>query len=148
MLLQTIFYPKTKNIFFKFNNTFQGNFTICKNLKVIYLQNNCISKIENLHFATSLTHLYLQHNDLTKIANLDCLKNLAKLYLGYNSISIVEGLEKLENLIEFHIERQKIAVGESLCFEPRTAHTLSVSMTILEYKISHGNSKTNYKNQA
>ncbi|XP_035731432.1 protein phosphatase 1 regulatory subunit 42-like isoform X3 [Vespa mandarinia] len=102
-----------------------GNFAVCKNLKVIYLQDNNISRIENLHFATNLTHLYMQHNKIKKLENLDCLQNLRKFYVGYNCISVIEGLENAENLIELHVENQSLTIGETLCFEPRSAVTLS-----------------------
>lgn len=105
---------------------FQGNFVSCENLKIIYLQNNDINKIENLHFANNLSELYLQHNNLTKIENLDSLRNLKKLYLGYNKIAIVEGLENLASLRELYIEKQRLSPGESLCFEPRSCLTLAV----------------------
>ncbi|KAL7286830.1 hypothetical protein TKK_0018973 [Trichogramma kaykai] len=108
-----------------------GDFSECKNLKIIYLQKNSIEKIENLEFATNLTHLYLQHNELNKIENLESLVNLKKLYLGYNNISVVEGLEKLTNLSELHIEKQRLASGERLCFELRTARSLSGCLTHL-----------------
>ncbi|XP_046812836.1 protein phosphatase 1 regulatory subunit 42-like isoform X2 [Vespa crabro] len=102
-----------------------GNFAVCKNLKVIYLQDNNISRIENLHFATNLTHLYMQHNKIKKLENLDCLQNLRKFYVGYNCISVIEGLENAENLIELHVENQFLTIGETLCFEPRSVITLS-----------------------
>ncbi|KAK2577341.1 hypothetical protein KPH14_003464 [Odynerus spinipes] len=105
-----------------------GNFAACKNLKVIYLQDNNISRIEHLHFAINLTHLYLQHNKISKLENLDCLQNLRKLYIGYNYICVVEGLENLEKLTELHIENQILSSGETLCFEPRSAITLSKSL--------------------
>lgn len=116
-----------KNVF----DTRQGDLSNCRGLKVIYLQNNCISKIENLGFAENVVHLYLQHNDLKKLENLDSLRNLTKLCLGHNRISVVEGLENLEKLSELRIEKQKLAAGESLIFEPRTAHALSVSHILL-----------------
>ncbi|XP_076766577.1 uncharacterized protein LOC143433222 [Xylocopa sonorina] len=108
-----------------------GNFGTYKNLKVIYLQNNDISKIENLHFASNLTHLYLQRNAISKIENLSSLKKLHTLYLGYNRILVIEGLESLSNLTVLHIENQQLALGESLCFDPRTVHTLSASLKVL-----------------
>ncbi|XP_011300344.1 protein phosphatase 1 regulatory subunit 42-like isoform X2 [Fopius arisanus] len=95
------------------------------------MQNNCITKIENLDFAESLTHLYLQHNNITRIENLQGLRNLRSLYLGHNGINIVQGLEGLENLLELHIENQKLAVGESLVFDPRSLKTLSNHLKIL-----------------
>ncbi|XP_012137816.1 protein phosphatase 1 regulatory subunit 42 [Megachile rotundata] len=108
-----------------------GNFAAFKNLRVIYLQNNNISKIENLNFATNLTHLYLQHNQISKIENLDSLHKLQTLYLGYNNIVVVEGLERLKNLTALHIENQQLSSGESLCFDPRSVHTLSTCLKIL-----------------
>lgn len=69
----------------------------------------------------------MQHNKIRKLENLDCLQNLRKLYMGYNCISVIEGLENIENLIELHVENQFLTLGETLCFEPRSAVTLSVS---------------------
>ncbi|KAJ8673707.1 hypothetical protein QAD02_004969 [Eretmocerus hayati] len=102
-----------------------GDFSLCKNLRVIYLQRNVIEKIENLDFAINVTHLYLQHNCLTKIENLESLVNLKKLYLGYNRISVIEGLENQLNLTDLHVEKQQLGVGERLCFDPRCAKNLS-----------------------
>lgn len=75
----------------------------------------------------NLTHLYMQHNKIRKLENLDCLQNLRKLYVGYNCISVIEGLENVENLVELHVENQSLTIGETLCFEPRSSITLSVS---------------------
>ncbi|XP_020294037.1 protein phosphatase 1 regulatory subunit 42-like [Pseudomyrmex gracilis] len=108
-----------------------GRFDVCRNLKVIYLQNNNISKIKNLNFACNLTHLYLQHNVITKLENLESLRNLEKLYLGHNNIVVIEGLETMTKLQELHVESQKIPPGESLCFEPRSALTLSTCLKVL-----------------
>ncbi|XP_018307796.1 protein phosphatase 1 regulatory subunit 42 isoform X1 [Mycetomoellerius zeteki] len=108
-----------------------GNIATYRSLKVLYLQNNNISKIKNLHFACNLTHLYLQHNTITKIENLESLENLQKLYLGHNNIIVVEGLENTKKLQELYIESQKIPLGESLCFEPRSAFILSMCLKVL-----------------
>ncbi|XP_011498611.1 PREDICTED: protein phosphatase 1 regulatory subunit 42-like [Ceratosolen solmsi marchali] len=114
-----------------------NNFSICRNLKVIYLQRNFIKKIKNLNFATNLTHLYLQHNDITKIQNLNCLINLKKLYLGYNRIAVIEGLENLSNLSDLHIEKQKLPLDERLVIDPKTANTLSVCLVYLNVSDNH-----------
>lgn len=53
------------------------------------------------------------------------------LYLGYNKILVVEGLECLKNLTILQVENQKLSVGESLCFDPRSILTLSVSLNWL-----------------
>lgn len=58
---------------------FQGDLSLCKNLRVLYLYDNHISQIQNLDFASNITHLYLQNNCITCIENLSSLKNLEKL---------------------------------------------------------------------
>ena len=57
----------------------QNNLSLCRNLSVLYLYDNCIGRIENLGFAVNLTHLYLQKNKITKIEGLDNLRRLSKL---------------------------------------------------------------------
>jgi len=42
--------------------------------------------------------LYLQNNKISKIENVSHLLKLKKLYLSKNRISVVEGLETLKNL--------------------------------------------------
>ncbi|KAK3706343.1 hypothetical protein QZH41_018676, partial [Actinostola sp. cb2023] len=106
------------------------NLSTCKNLSVLYLYDNQISRVSNLGFAANLTHLYLQNNKLTRIEGLDSCKRLSKLYLGNNAITVIEGLEKLENLRELHVEKQRLPPGEKLLFEPRSLECLSVSITI------------------
>lgn len=59
--------------------TLQDNLYHCRNLSVLYLYDNNISKIKNLGFASNLTHLYLQKNEITKIEGLDKLRRLTKL---------------------------------------------------------------------
>ncbi|XP_039610098.1 protein phosphatase 1 regulatory subunit 42 isoform X2 [Polypterus senegalus] len=103
---------------------------MCRNLTVLYLYDNQIKQICNLSFASNLTHLYLQNNSITQIENLSSLPKLSKLYLGGNCITVVEGLEKLE-LCELHIESQRLPLGEKLLFDPRTLHSLSTYLSVL-----------------
>ena len=58
---------------------FQGDLSLCKNLRVLYLYDNQISQIQNLDFASNITHLYLQNNCISCMENLSSLKNLEKL---------------------------------------------------------------------
>lgn len=71
------------NLFITANNffflTLQDNLYHCRNLSVLYLYDNNISRIKNLGFASNLTHLYLQKNEITKIEGLDKLRRLTKL---------------------------------------------------------------------
>ncbi|XP_064240188.1 protein phosphatase 1 regulatory subunit 42 isoform X3 [Aotus nancymaae] len=105
--------------------------SLCKNLSVLYLYDNCISQITNLNYATNLTHLYLQNNCISCIENLRSLKKLEKLYLGGNYIAVIEGLEGLGELRELHVESQRLPLGEKLLFDPGTLHSLAKSLSIL-----------------
>ncbi|XP_009211412.1 protein phosphatase 1 regulatory subunit 42 isoform X2 [Papio anubis] len=111
--------------------------SLCKNLSVLYLYDNCISQITNLNYATNLTHLYLQNNCISCIENLRSLKKLEKLYLGGNYIAVIEGLEGLGELRELHVENQRLPLGEKLLFDPRTLQSLAKSLSILN--ISNNN---------
>lgn len=106
---------------------FQNNLPNNDNINVLYLHNNQIRRIENLGHLRNLTSLYLQRNRIKKIENLDSLTRLKKLFLGYNEILVVEGLHNLENLEELHIQKQNIEDGDSLCFDPRSILSISVS---------------------
>ncbi|KAF4075658.1 hypothetical protein AMELA_G00221350 [Ameiurus melas] len=105
--------------------------SMCRNLTVLYLYDNQITHICNLNFASNLTHLYMQNNKITHIENLSCLEKLSKLFLGGNSITLVEGLEQLRELKELHIEGQRLPPGEKLLFDPRSVHSLSESLCVL-----------------
>ncbi|XP_077126722.1 protein phosphatase 1 regulatory subunit 42 isoform X1 [Ranitomeya variabilis] len=109
----------------------------CRNLTVLYLYDNNIREIRSLGFLTNLTHLYLQNNCISCIESLGGLKRLEKLYLGGNYLTVIEGLEGLEELRELHIESQKIPPGEKLLFDPRTLHSVSKSLSVLN--ISNNN---------
>ncbi|XP_025932807.1 protein phosphatase 1 regulatory subunit 42 isoform X11 [Apteryx rowi] len=115
----------------------QGDLSLCRNLRVLYLYDNQISQIQNLDFATNLTHLYLQNNCISCIENLSSLKHLEKLYLGGNCIAVVEGLDKLEEIRELHIESQHLPLGEKLLFDPRSLTSLAKSLSVLN--ISNNN---------
>ncbi|XP_063155429.1 protein phosphatase 1 regulatory subunit 42 isoform X2 [Candoia aspera] len=113
------------------NIDFIDDLSLCKNLNVLYLYDNHIRQIHNLDFATNLRHLYLQNNFITRIENLASLVRLEKLYLGGNYITVVEGLETLEELRELHVESQQLPLGEKLLFDPRSLHSLSKSLSVL-----------------
>ncbi|ETE70514.1 Protein phosphatase 1 regulatory subunit 42, partial [Ophiophagus hannah] len=58
-------------------------------------------------------------------------------YLGGNCITVVEGLESLQELRELHVESQQLPLGEKLLFDPRSLHSLSKSLSVLN--ISNNN---------
>ncbi|XP_046566841.1 LOW QUALITY PROTEIN: protein phosphatase 1 regulatory subunit 42-like [Haliotis rubra] len=104
---------------------------LCRNLIVLYLYDNQLSKVPVLHHNQSLTHLYLQNNNICKIENLGPLNRLVKLYIGGNNITVVEGLEKLDQLQELHVENQQLPPGEKLLFDPRSLRTLANTLQVL-----------------
>ena len=53
--------------------------TSCRNLSVLYLYDNKLSRVPNLLANCNLTHLYLQNNNICKIQYLNGLKRLSKL---------------------------------------------------------------------
>uniref|UniRef100_A0A8C5WBK8 Protein phosphatase 1 regulatory subunit 42 n=1 Tax=Leptobrachium leishanense TaxID=445787 RepID=A0A8C5WBK8_9ANUR len=113
------------------NIDFIDDLSACRNLTVLYLYDNQINLIRNLGFASNLTHLYLQNNCIPCIENLSGLKRLEKLYLGGNYLTVLEGLENLDELKELHVENQHLPPGEKLLFDPRTLHSLSKSLNVL-----------------
>jgi len=76
------------------------------NLRVLYLQENMIEKIEGVDHLKSLTHLYLQHNKISVIENLPA--SLVKLFLDDNCIDRVDGLEGLYKLKELSLASQRL----------------------------------------
>lgn len=95
---------------------------------MLYLHNNAISKIQNLHNLLNLRNLYLQRNKIAKIENLNTLTKLQRLYLGHNEISVIENLENLKQLEELHIEKQNLENGDKLCIDPRSIYSLMVCL--------------------
>lgn len=71
---------------------------LLNNLRYLYLSNNKINKIENLHRLLNLNILDLSKNNITLIENLNEL-NLINIDLPYNwYISNFERLYELKNL--------------------------------------------------
>ncbi|KAK2164174.1 hypothetical protein LSH36_68g15015 [Paralvinella palmiformis] len=106
--------------------------TLCRNLMVLYIYDNKLTKIPNLNGNGNLTHLYMQNNQITKMEGLNALQKLTKLYLGGNCISVLEGMDKLSFLQELHMENQKLPTGEKLLFDPRTLIALSRSLQMFD----------------
>ena len=70
----------------------------CRKLKIIYLQNNIIPRMENLHHLKELVYLNLALNNIKKIEGLQNCECLAKLDLTVNFIDVDELEESINNL--------------------------------------------------
>lgn len=69
----------------------------CRDLKILFLQGNIISKIENLHKLKKLEYLNLSMNNIEVIENLEQLESLNKLDLTLNFIGNVQSIETLRD---------------------------------------------------
>eukprot|EP00668_Euglena_longa_P014460 GGOE01018450.1.p1 GENE.GGOE01018450.1~~GGOE01018450.1.p1 ORF type:complete len:385 (-),score=149.76 GGOE01018450.1:308-1462(-) len=78
----------------------------CKELEILYLQNNLISRIENLFHLKHLWYLNLAINNIRSIENLEPLESLKKLDLTLNFIGELTSIQKLQansNLRQLHL---------------------------------------------
>lgn len=97
----------------------------CRDLQILLLQSNLISKIENLGKLKKLDYLNLAVNNIETIENLDKLESLSKLDLTLNFIG---DLESVSNLSDNYNLNELIMTGNPCCDYPdyRTfvVHTL------------------------
>jgi protein TilB len=70
----------------------------CRKIKILYLQNNIIPKIENLQHLKELEYLNLALNNITRIEGLQNCEFLRKLDLTVNFIDVDELKESMEHL--------------------------------------------------
>eukprot|EP01060_Flectonema_neradi_P022057 TRINITY_DN3025_c0_g1_i1.p1 TRINITY_DN3025_c0_g1~~TRINITY_DN3025_c0_g1_i1.p1 ORF type:complete len:453 (+),score=111.49 TRINITY_DN3025_c0_g1_i1:78-1436(+) len=85
-----------------------------KNVKALWLQQNALSKIENLELCPELGCVYLHQNCIKKISGLDKLVNLHTLNLSQNYITKIEGLENLPNLETLMLAHNRLSTLQSL----------------------------------
>eukprot|EP01006_Ploeotia_vitrea_P043321 TRINITY_DN66720_c10_g1_i2.p1 TRINITY_DN66720_c10_g1~~TRINITY_DN66720_c10_g1_i2.p1 ORF type:complete len:471 (+),score=295.65 TRINITY_DN66720_c10_g1_i2:616-2028(+) len=72
----------------------------CKRLRILYLQNNLIPRIENVHKLKSLEYLNLALNNVRRIEGLGGCERLSKLDLTINFVDAATLRESLEHLAE------------------------------------------------
>ncbi|XP_014315160.1 protein tilB homolog [Myotis lucifugus] len=80
----------------------------CRDLKILYLQNNLIGKIENVSKLKKLEYLNLALNNIEKIENLEGCEGLTKLDLTVNFIGELSSVETLRGNIHL---RELFLVG-------------------------------------
>nr|KAF6405200.1 leucine rich repeat containing 6 [Rousettus aegyptiacus] len=71
----------------------------CRHLKILYLQNNLIGKIENVSKLKELEYLNLALNNIEKIENLEGCEELTKLDLTVNFIGELSSIKSLQHNI-------------------------------------------------
>ncbi|BBM97149.1 dynein regulatory complex subunit 3 [Marchantia polymorpha subsp. ruderalis] len=82
----------------------------------LLLDNNQLSKIQNLSHLTTLTELDLSFNSIEKIEGLETLTNLTDLSLYNNKIARLEGLETLEELVCLSLGNNLLADLEDVAY--------------------------------
>ena len=83
----------------------------CRHLKILYLQNNIIEKLENLEKLKELEYLNLAVNSIQKIENLQGCESLNKLDLTMNFIDIEALKESVDNLTLVPSLRELYLIG-------------------------------------
>ncbi|KNE63081.1 hypothetical protein AMAG_08247 [Allomyces macrogynus ATCC 38327] len=87
----------------------------CRKLQILYLQNNQISKIENVNKLKELDYLNLALNNITKIENLEGCESLRKLDL---TVNFIDDLFCVESLIPCESLRELFLTGNPMTQKP------------------------------
>jgi len=85
--------------------------TTCRKLKIVYLQNNIIPKMENLHHLKELEYLNLALNNIQKIEGLERCEFLNKLDLTVNFIDFDHLEESIDQLVSRQHLRELYMMG-------------------------------------
>lgn len=85
--------------------------TSCRKLKILYLQNNIIGKLENLHHMKDLEYLNVALNNIQKIEGLDRCEFLAKLDMTVNFVDLDELEDSISNLASRRHLRELYLMG-------------------------------------
>uniref|UniRef100_A0A383WCJ9 Dynein axonemal assembly factor 11-like CS domain-containing protein n=1 Tax=Tetradesmus obliquus TaxID=3088 RepID=A0A383WCJ9_TETOB len=83
---------------------------LCPKLKILYLQNNLIGKIQHLHRLKDLQYLNLAVNNITKVQNLQRCESLQKLDLTLNFVPKA-GLLSIPSLAGNYNLRELFLIG-------------------------------------
>lgn len=83
----------------------------CKKLKILYLQNNIIAKLENLQHLKDLEYLNVALNNIRKIEGLDGCEFLAKLDLTVNFVDVDELEASVAHLATRHNLKELYLMG-------------------------------------
>eukprot|EP00924_Labyrinthula_sp_SR-Ha-C_P016005 maker-scaffold_4-snap-gene-16.3-mRNA-1 protein AED:0.22 eAED:0.22 QI:0/0/0/0.5/1/1/2/0/442 len=87
---------------------------LCRKLKILLLQDNIISKIENVHYMKNLEYLNLAMNNLTYVAGLRACEFLNKLDLTLNFIDIKMLKSSLDELQHNKFLKEFFVLGNPL----------------------------------
>ncbi len=83
-------------------------------LKSLWLENNCIGRIENLSHLSDLRCLFLQHNQIETIENLEALSMLSNLNLASNRIARVSNVACLPSLHTLNLSGNRLSTAPDI----------------------------------
>eukprot|EP01029_Cantina_marsupialis_P025275 TRINITY_DN6670_c0_g1_i1.p1 TRINITY_DN6670_c0_g1~~TRINITY_DN6670_c0_g1_i1.p1 ORF type:complete len:455 (+),score=118.62 TRINITY_DN6670_c0_g1_i1:79-1443(+) len=84
---------------------------VCRRLRILYLQNNIISKMENLYHMKDLRYINLALNNVTKIEGIKSCEFLNKLDMTANFINFESLRESVDNLAEMEHLKELFVLG-------------------------------------
>ena len=99
--------------------------------KALWLESNCIERIENLEGNGELMTIYLARNAIESMGGLSALHKLCKLDLNENFIAKVEGLAGCTSLQELCLQKNNLKTVTAL------SGLLDVASTISSLDLSH-----------
>jgi protein TilB len=89
--------------------------TLCRKLRILYLQNNIIGKMQNLRHLKELRYLNLALNNITRIQGLQSCEFLEKLDLTVNFIDVDHLASSIHHLKQNKQLRELYLVGNPCC---------------------------------
>ncbi|KAM4675410.1 leucine-rich repeat-containing protein 49 [Discoglossus pictus] len=101
-------------------NLERQNLTVCpileceEQLRLLYFQHNCITRIQNLSSLQRLIFLDLYDNQIEEISGLSSLRSLRVLMLGKNRIQKISKLENLKSLDVLDLHGNQISKIENI----------------------------------
>lgn len=84
---------------------------LCRHIRILYLQNNIIDKMENLNKLKELDYLNLALNNISVIENISGCESLRKLDLTVNFVELTALKISCDNLAKNHSLRELYLTG-------------------------------------
>ena len=85
--------------------------TYCRKLKIVYLQNNIIEKMEGLSKLKDMQYLNIGLNNVAKIEGLDGCESLVKIDMTCNFVEVWDLEESLRNIAHLPLLREMYMMG-------------------------------------
>ncbi|OWY93763.1 hypothetical protein PHMEG_00036717, partial [Phytophthora megakarya] len=112
--------------------------TLCRKLRILYLQNNIIDKIEDLTHMKELRYLNLALNNISKIEGLQSCEFLNKLDLTVNFVDFDTLEESVDHLKPLHHLRELYMLGNPCQANWETGFREYIIASLSQLKILDG----------